>query len=140
MIAGIGTDLIAIERIAAALERHGARFVERILGPEERVIYQQRAQRSQARGVAFLATRFAAKEAFSKALGCGMHSPMTWCAVQFLKHPSGQPHAVTNALLTTWINQKLGPDWQAHVSLSDEKNLAQAWVLIEARRLAQTSS
>ena len=133
MIAGIGTDLIAIDRIAAVLERHGTHFVERILGDEELAIYHQRAQRSQARGVAFLATRFAAKEAFSKAIGLGMRSPMTWRAVQFLKHPSGQPHAVVNAELSDWMSFKFGTDWKVHVSLSDERALAQAWVLVEAQ-------
>ena len=65
MIAGIGTDIIRIDRIAAALERHGDRFAEKILGPQELEKYHRRKAKVEARGIRFLATRFAAKEAFS---------------------------------------------------------------------------
>ena len=78
MIAGIGTDIIRIDRIAAALERHGDRFAEKILGPQELEKYHRRKAKVEARGIRFLATRFAAKEAFSKAIGLGMRMPMTW--------------------------------------------------------------
>ena len=77
MIAGIGTDIIRIDRIAAALERHGDRFAEKILGPQELEKYHRRKAKVEARGIRFLATRFAAKEAFSKAIGLGMRMPMT---------------------------------------------------------------
>lgn len=77
MIVGIGTDLIEIERIEAACARHGERFAQRILGPAEWRRYGERRSRSARRGLAFLATRFAAKEAISKALGLGMRTPMT---------------------------------------------------------------
>ena len=89
MIFGIGTDIIQISRIEAALARNGERFAERILGSDEMIKFRQRYAKVEARGVRYLATRFAAKEAFSKALGLGMRMPMTWRAMQTLNAPSG---------------------------------------------------
>ena len=100
MVSGIGTDIIRINRIAAALARHGDRFAQKILDPQEMEKYLRRKQKVEARGVRFLATRFAAKEAFSKAIGLGMRMPMTWRAVQFLNAPSGKPMVVTSGALT----------------------------------------
>ena len=69
MIFGLGTDIIRIDRIAAAVARHGDRFAQRILGPQEMEKYLRRKAKVETRGFRFLATRFAAKEAFSKAIG-----------------------------------------------------------------------
>jgi holo-[acyl-carrier protein] synthase len=76
MIYGVGTDLIEIPRIEAALARFGLRFAERILCPPE--LQRFRSHRLPA---AYLAKRFAAKEAFTKALGTGIHSPANWHGV-----------------------------------------------------------
>jgi len=75
-IAGIGMDLIYLDRIERALVRFGERFAAKILGADELQVFQRRKQRDARRGVRFLATRFAAKEAFSKAIALGMHAPM----------------------------------------------------------------
>jgi len=128
MIFGIGTDIIRIERIAAALARFGDRFAARILGPEEMQIYQHRKAKVELRGLRFLATRFAAKEAFSKAVGLGMRMPMTWRAVQFLSAPSGKPIVVTSGALTEFM-QTHGIAAQA--SLTDEAEYAVAFVIVE---------
>lgn len=128
MIFGIGTDILRVERVRAALDRHGKRFVERILGPEELAIYHARRARLEARGTVFLATRFAAKEAFSKALGLGMHSPMTWRAVQILKAPSGKPLVVVHGELARWMQQRR---LAGQVSLSDESDYVVAFAIIE---------
>ena len=128
MIFGIGTDIIRIERIAAALARHGDRFAEKILGPQELEKYHRRKQKVEARGVRFLATRFAAKEAFSKAIGLGMRMPMTWRAVQFLNAPSGKPIVVTSGALTEFMQQN---GLSAQVSLTDEAEYAVAFVIVE---------
>jgi len=93
MIFGIGTDIIEIERIRAADARFGLRFAERILGPHEMERFRARRARSDERGLRFLATRFAAKEAVSKALGLGMRQPMTWRAVEIVNDPAGRPVA-----------------------------------------------
>ena len=78
MIYGIGTDIVQISRVEAALLRSGPRFAEKILGPEELVKYHARSAKHAVRGLRFLATRFSAKEAFSKAIGLGMRKPKTW--------------------------------------------------------------
>ncbi len=128
MVSGIGTDIIRIDRIAAALARHGDRFASKILGPQEMEKYLRRKQKVEARGVRFLATRFAAKEAFSKAIGLGMRMPMTWRSVQFLNAPSGKPIVVTSGLLTEFMQQQ---GLTAQVSLTDEAEYAVAFVIVE---------
>lgn len=128
MVSGIGTDIIRIDRIAAALARHGDRFAEKILGPQEMEKYLRRKQKVEARGVRFLATRFAAKEAFSKAIGLGMRMPMTWRAAQFLNAPSGKPIVVTSGVLTEFMQQQ---GLTAQVSLTDEAEYAVAFVIVE---------
>lgn len=128
MIYGIGTDIIKIERIAAALGRHGDRFAERVLGPEELEKYHRRRNKVEARGLRFLATRFAAKEAFSKAIGLGIHMPMTWRAVQILNATSGKPLVVTNGKLAEFMQEH---GLSAQVSITDEVEYAVAFVIVE---------
>ena len=130
-IAGIGTDLIYIDRIQSAFERHGERFLKRILGAGEREKFQRRYDRDPHRGVTFLATRFAAKEAFSKAVGLGMRSPMRWSAMQTLNASSGKPMVVLSGELKDWYEARFG---EAHVSLSDESDLAMALVIVERKQ------
>ncbi|NEX62773.1 holo-ACP synthase [Noviherbaspirillum galbum] len=130
MIYGIGTDIIQIPRIEAALARHGDRFAERILGPEEMEKYLRRKSKVEARGIRFLATRFAAKEAFSKAIGLGMRMPMTWRAMQTLNAPSGKPVAVTSGTLKEFMEQH---GLTAQVSITDESDYAVAFVIVEKR-------
>ena len=132
MIFGIGTDIVEIARIRAALARHGDRFAERILGPEELVIYRRRSARDMqhgaSRGVTFLATRFAAKEALSKAFGLGMRMPMTWRAAQILKEPSGKPRVAASGVLAEWITTR---QLAAHVTVTDEAAYAAAFAVVE---------
>lgn len=128
MIYGIGTDIIQISRIEAALARNGDRFAEKILGPEELEKYKRRKAKVEARGIRFLATRFAAKEAFSKALGLGMHMPMTWRAMQTLNAPSGKPVAVTSGALKEFMEKNR---LTAQVSITDESDYAVAFVIVE---------
>ena len=129
-IAGVGTDLIYINRIQKALNRHGERFLKRILGEGEREKFQRRYDRDPHRGVTFLATRFAAKEAFSKAIGLGMRMPMHWSAMQTLNAPSGKPMVVLSGDLKDWYEARFG---LAHVSLTDESDLAMALVIVERK-------
>ncbi|HYD95532.1 MAG TPA: holo-ACP synthase [Noviherbaspirillum sp.] len=128
MIYGIGTDIIQISRIEAALARNGDRFAEKILGPEELEKYRRRKAKVEARGIRFLASRFAAKEAFSKALGLGMRMPMTWRAMQTLNAPSGKPVAVTSGALKDFMEQN---GLTAQVSITDEADYAVAFVIVE---------
>lgn len=128
MIFGIGTDIIRVERIAAAVGRHGDRFAQRVLGPQEMEKYLARKATVESRGLRFLATRFAAKEAFSKAIGLGMRMPMSWRAAQFLNAPSGKPIVVTSGGLTEFMRAH---GITAQVSLTDEAEYALAFVIVE---------
>ncbi len=130
MIYGIGTDIIQISRIEAALARNGERFAEKILGPEELDKYRHRKAKVEARGIRFLATRFAAKEAFSKAIGLGMHMPMTWRAMQTLNASSGKPVAVTNGTLKEFMERN---GLTAQISITDEAEYAVAFVIVEKK-------
>ncbi|SDV50995.1 holo-ACP synthase [Chitinasiproducens palmae] len=128
MIAGIGTDLIEIARIAATLERTHGRFAQRVLGPDELAVYEARTRRLPRRGLTYLATRFAAKEAFSKAIGLGMRMPMTWRAMQTLNARSGAPQVVLSGVLADWVAER---GLRFHVSLTDEREMAVAFVVAE---------
>ncbi len=128
MIYGIGTDILQIHRIEAALQRHGLRFAEKILGDEEFAKFGKRHAQLPARGVRFLATRFAAKEAFSKAIGLGIKMPMTWRSMQTLNAPSGKPIVSTSGALARFM---LDHQLSAHVSITDEAEYAVAFVIVE---------
>ncbi|MDO9421367.1 MAG: holo-ACP synthase [Herminiimonas sp.] len=130
MIYGVGTDIMKIDRIAAALERHGDRFAERILGVEELEKYHRRKAKVAARGLRFLATRFAAKEAFSKAIGLGIRMPMTWRSAQILNAPSGKPIVVTSGKLAEYMELN---GLTAQVSITDEVEYAVAFVIVEKK-------
>ena len=127
-IYGIGTDVCDIRRIRASLERHGDRFAGKILGPTEMATWRQRSQRWPERGVRYLATRFSAKEAFSKAIGLGMRMPMTWRHCEVGKLPSGQPTIVLHGALREWFEARR---LRAHVTLSDETDYATSHVIVE---------
>ncbi|QJD88691.1 holo-ACP synthase [Duganella dendranthematis] len=131
MIYGIGTDICKIPRIEAALERHGDRFAKKILGPQEMAKYLARKAKNPVRGIRFVATRFAAKEAFAKAIGLGIRMPMTWPAAQMLNHPSGKPMIVCSGVLKEFMDKhKLS----AQVTVSDEEDYAVAFVIVEQEK------
>jgi holo-[acyl-carrier protein] synthase len=136
-IYGIGTDIIQVSRVAAVMTRTGGRFAEKVLGPDELRIYEARNARSAARGLAFLATRFSAKEAFSKAIGLGMHWPMTWRALQTLNEPSGKPVVVASGELAQWLAERR---ITAQVTISDERDYAVSFVVAESDLPAAATS
>ena len=106
MIYGIGTDICDVRRIAATLARRGERFAEKVLGPHEIAVFRGRRAKVEARGVSYLATRFSAKEAFSKAIGMGMRMPMTWRDCEVVKAPSGKPEIRLHGALAAWFEQR----------------------------------
>ena len=132
MIYGIGTDICDIRRIAAALERRGERFAQRVLGPHEIEVFHVRHAKFQSRGQSYLATRFAAKEAFSKAVGLGMRLPMNWRDCEVINAPSGQPQISLHGALAEWFDSR---GLVAHVSVSDESDIATAFVIVERRTM-----
>jgi holo-[acyl-carrier protein] synthase len=128
VIVGVGTDVCDVRRIEATLARRGERFAERVLGPNEQQVFAARRARVQTRGVRYLATRFSAKEAFSKAIGLGITSPMRWRDCQILNHPGGQPYIRLDGELACWFAAR---GWVAHVSLTDESDYAASFVVVE---------
>jgi len=128
MIYGIGTDICDVRRIQASLARHGERFAQKILSDAELATWRQRTQRWPERGVRYLATRFSAKEAFSKAIGLGMRMPMTWRLCEVGKLPSGQPHIVLHGALKTWFEAR---GLSAHISVTDETDYAASFCVVE---------
>ncbi len=128
MIYGIGTDICDIRRIRASLEKHGERFAQKVLSDNEMQTYRARSERWPERGVRYVATRFSAKEAFSKAIGMGMRMPMTWRLCEVAKLPSGQPTLVLHGVLKEWFDAK---GLTAHVSVSDESDYATSYCVVE---------
>ena len=128
MIYGIGTDICDTRRIAAAFDRRGDRFAHRVLGMAEYTLFSARLNKVRARGISFLATRFSAKEAFSKAIGLGMRSPMTWQACEIVKAASGKPQIRLHGALAAWFEAR---GLRAHVSITDEADYAASFVVVE---------
>ena len=128
MIYGIGNDICDVRRIRASVERHGERFAARILSEAELATWRSRSARWPERGVRFLATRFSAKEAFSKAIGLGLRMPMTWRACEVTNLPSGQPTLVLHGALQAWFVQRR---LSAHLSVSDESDYAASFCVVE---------
>jgi holo-[acyl-carrier protein] synthase len=128
MIYGIGTDIVQIARIASSITRHGSRFVEKILGQQELEKYNERKGGNESYGIRYLATRFAAKEAFSKALGTGIQLPMSWHTMQTLNDARGKPVVMISGTLKEFMEQQ---GLTAHISISDESEYAVAFVIVE---------
>ncbi len=128
MIYGIGTDICDIRRIKASLDKHGERFAQKILSEAELVTWKQRSARWPERGVRYLATRFSAKEAFSKAIGLGMRMPMTWRLCEIAKLPSGEPRIVLHGGLKEWFEAK---QLKAHITVTDESDYAASFCVVE---------
>lgn len=125
MIAGIGTDIVQIARIRTALARHGEAFAARILADGERTEWL--AARDQAR---FLAKRFAAKEAFGKALGIGVTPPATLRAIAVQHDEHGKPCFAYDETLVTHMRAN---GLFAHLSLTDERDYVVAFAVVEHR-------
>ncbi len=124
MIRGIGVDIVNVERVERAVERWGYRFLNRIFTAAEIERCEQRARPAQC-----LASRFAAKEAFAKALGSGMREGLRWCDIEVVQDHLGKPslllHNQAKKLLETTAGKRT---W---LSLSDERESALAVVVIE---------
>jgi holo-[acyl-carrier protein] synthase len=126
VILGTGTDLIDIRRIERALARFGHRFAQRVLVDDE---YQRFC--AHAKPAHYLAKRFAAKEAFSKAMGTGIHFPVNWHNVSVANERSGRPYLKYSEPLAALLEQR-GIS-RAHLSLSDEVEMACAFVVLEGK-------
>ncbi|QTN24299.1 holo-ACP synthase [Rhizobacter sp. AJA081-3] len=130
MIFGIGTDICDIRRMRETYVRRGERFAAKVLGPHEIEVFRQRLAKVESRGISYLATRFSAKEAFSKAIGMGMRMPMTWRDCEVVKAPSGKPEIRLHGALAEWFETR---GLRAHVSVTDETDYAASFVVVETR-------
>ncbi len=123
MIFGVGTDIIAVARIAEFHERHGERALEKVLAPSER-----EACRASSDPARFLAKRFAAKEALGKALGVGVRTPVLLSSIAVVHDDLGKPDFEFGEKLTAYINDR---HLVTHLSLSDERDYIVAFVVAE---------
>ena len=128
MIYGIGTDICDVRRIRASVERHGDRFAHKILSEAEFVTWKERSARWPERGIRYLATRFSAKEAFSKAIGLGMTMPMTWRLCEIAPLPSGKPIIVLHGGLKDWFESR---HLSVLVTVTDETDYAASFCIVE---------
>lgn len=123
MIFGVGTDIVAIGRVSGLLARHGERAVRKLLAPGELDAYRDAADPA-----AFLAKRFAAKEALGKALGLGLREPATLHNIALGHDILGRPDFECAPPLAAWLAQR---QLRAHLSLSDDNGAALAFVVVE---------
>lgn len=124
MIYGIGTDVVAVERIRTGIARFGDAFARRILSAGEWPEWPMCA-----RPAHLLAKRFAAKEAFAKAMGTGLRSPVTLANIQVSHDDLGRPAFIFEAALQEALTAR--QIHRAHLSISDERNIATAFVVLE---------
>jgi len=127
VIFGVGTDVVEIGRIEKALGRWGERFAERILCAPELARFRKHRQPA-----AYLAKRFAAKEAFTKALGTGVKAPANWHGVWVVNQASGKPQLEFSSRLQAVLSRR-GIS-RAHLSLADERGVAVATVILECEK------
>lgn len=126
MICGIGVDLVEIGRMRAVLERWGDRFTRRVFTPDEIAICRKRAFPSSA-----FALRFAAKEAFAKAMGLGMTRGMIWRDIEVFNDSRGKPGLKIHGRSARVCSERGVTD--IHLSLTDEKAYGIAMVVLENR-------
>lgn len=124
MIYGIGTDIAAVARLGAFWDRHGERALDRVLAPSEREDFARATDKGR-----FLAKRFAAKEAFSKALGTGVRPPATLSAMAVTHDELGKPIFELYGELEILVKNK---NLAVHLSISDEADYAIAYVILES--------
>lgn len=130
MIYGIGADVCDVRRIRASVQRHGERFARKVLSDGEMAVWRSRSARWPERGLRYLATRFSAKEAFSKAVGLGMRMPMSWRLCEIANLPSGKPMIVLHGGLKEWFEAK---GLAAFVTVTDESDYAASFVVVETK-------
>ncbi|MFZ2266998.1 MAG: holo-ACP synthase [Azonexus sp.] len=123
MIYGIGTDIAAVARLRGMWERHGEKARDKLLAPEEFAEFARAADKGR-----FLAKRFAAKEAFGKALGTGISPPAVLPAIAVGHDELGKPELLFSGPLAELISHK---KLKAHLSISDEAEYAVAYVILE---------
>ena len=124
MIYGIGTDLVNIDRVKKILSKNRDGFVKRVLSEHEQALFANKAE-----SAAYCAKRFAAKEAFAKALGTGIGRVISFQDLTVRNNENGKPHFIPSEKLRQFLVEKNIK--QAHLSISDESENAIAFVILE---------
>jgi holo-[acyl-carrier protein] synthase len=124
MIYGVGTDIVNIDRIQKIILKNREGFIKRVLTEHERALFANKAD-----SAAFCAKRFAAKEAFSKALGTGIGKVVSFQDLTVRNNENGKPHFIPSEKLRLYLLEK--GIKQAHLSISDESQNAVAFVILE---------
>jgi holo-[acyl-carrier protein] synthase len=124
---GLGCDILEVERLEALLRKGRESLLKRVLTPAEMVEHQRRSDKSYSRGTLFLATRYCAKEAFSKAMGTGIGEAFSFQDLSVLNEENGQPKLVYSDRLAQWMMQQKA---FAKISMSDEQNYVSSTVII----------
>lgn len=124
MIYGVGTDIVSIERVQNIISKNRDGFIKRVLTEHERALFSNKADSS-----AYLAKRFAAKEAFSKALGTGIGRVVSFQDLTIRNNESGKPYFLPSEKLRLYLMEK--GIKQGHLSISDESKYAVAFVILE---------
>lgn len=129
MIIGIGNDLVDIRRIEQTIARHGDAFIARCFTPREQEIASSKPDQA-----AYYAKRFAAKEAFLKALGTGFANGISWQDISISNDEKGKPLVDVSGKAAQHLDQLVPDDAHVHIhlSLSDEPPYAQSFIIIEA--------
>jgi holo-[acyl-carrier protein] synthase len=126
MIYGIGTDVVEVSRIKMALKRYGLKLAKKILTYDELLAYSKVKSKEN-----FLAKRFAAKEAFAKAFGTGLRGSVNFKSIEVTHDTLGKPLLIYHNKLKALVEDK--NIHHCHLSISDEKNIAVAFVILEAQ-------
>ena len=124
MIYGIGTDLVNIDRVKKILSKNRDGFIKRVLSEHEQALFTNKAD-----SAAYFAKRFAAKEAFAKALGTGIGRVVSFQDLTVRNNENGKPHFIPSEKLRQYLVENNIK--QAHLSISDESQNAIAFVVLE---------
>lgn len=130
-ILGLGCDILEVGRIENLLRKGRESFIKRVLTPEEIAEYERRSDKSAPRGTLYIATRYCAKEAFSKAMGTGVGEQFSFQDLSVLNDEMGRPCLVYSDRLLMWLNSRRA---YAQMSLSDEQNYAMSTVILYSKQ------
>lgn len=130
-ILGLGCDILEVARLESLLRKGRDVFIKRVLTPAEIDEYERRSDKSAIRGTLFIATRYCAKEAFSKAMGTGVGAQFSFQDLSVLTSDSGEPVLVYSEHLQNWLNSRRA---LAKISISDEQNYVMSTVILFSKQ------
>ena len=132
-VLGLGCDILEVQRLEELLRKGRDSFIKRVLTADELLEYERRTEKSAPRGDLYIATRYCAKEAFSKAMGTGVGAEFSFQDLSVLNEASGQPVLVYSERLALWLESKRA---FAKISISDERNYAMSTVILYTKTIS----